>query len=102
MWQVQIATPERLLALSEDERDRTVVVVQGCLHRYFETPLTAAFLELAARLGQRVFLAPYRANGKPLQVPGFLGASSAPHGANAAQLAILAGFGVKLVGSIRP
>ncbi|MCO6716956.1 hypothetical protein KQH23_31505, partial [Streptomyces sp. CHB19.2] len=66
--------------------------------RYFETPLTAAFLELAARLGQRVFLAPYRANGKPLQVQGFLGAFERTARRNAAQLASLAGFGVKLVG----
>lgn len=97
-WQVQIATPERLLALSEDERARTVVVVQDAFTRYFETPLTAAFLELAARLGQRVFLAPYRANGKPLQVQGFLGAFERTARRNAAQLASLAGFGVKLVG----
>uniref|UniRef100_UPI00258563D7 (Fe-S)-binding protein n=1 Tax=Pseudomonas sp. TaxID=306 RepID=UPI00258563D7 len=42
--------------------------------------------------------APYRANGKPLQVQGFLGAFERTARRNAAQLASLAGFGVKLVG----
>ena len=92
------ASAERLAALSEAERRRSVVLVQDAFTRYFETPLAAAFIELAARLGYRVFLAPFRPNGKPLQVQGFLRAFDRAAGRNAAGLAALAAQGVPLVG----
>jgi len=96
--QVQPATAERLAALSDAERQRSVVLVQDAFTRYFETPLAAAFVELAARMGFRVFLAPFRANGKPLQVQGFLRAFDRAAGRNAAELGALAAHGVPLVG----
>lgn len=97
-WNVTTATPQALAALSEAERARSVVLVLDAFTRYFETPLLAACIELAARLGQRVFLAPYRANGKPLQVQGFLPAFERTARRNAAMLSALAAHGVPLVG----
>lgn len=97
-WKVLPATAERLAALSPEQRARSVIVVQDAFTRYFETPLAAAFVELAARLGYTVFLAPFRPNGKPLQVQGFLRAFDRAAGRNAAQLAALGGHGVPLVG----
>ena len=71
-WQVATATPAALEALSAEERARSVILVQDSFTRYFETEQLVDFIELAARLGLRVWLAPLHANGKPLQVQGFL------------------------------
>ncbi|MGN6314724.1 FAD-binding and (Fe-S)-binding domain-containing protein [Trinickia sp.] len=97
-WAVEPATASRLAVLGEAERVRSVIVVQDAFTRYFETPVAAAFVELAARLGYRVFVAPYRPNGKPLQVQGFLRAFERAALKNAGQLAALARFGIPLVG----
>ncbi|MEM5326592.1 FAD-binding and (Fe-S)-binding domain-containing protein [Paraburkholderia sp. JHI2823] len=94
----QLATPERLAALNDAGRQRSVIVVQDAFTRYFETPVAAAFLELAARLGYQVFVAPYLPNGKPLHVQGFLPQFRRAARRNAAQLAALARSGVPLVG----
>ncbi|WP_233886422.1 D-2-hydroxyglutarate dehydrogenase YdiJ [Paraburkholderia flagellata] len=94
----QIATPKRLSMLAKAERERSVIVVQDAFTRYFETPIAAAFLELAARLGFRVFIAPYSPNGKPLHVQGLLPQFRRTARRNAAQLAALASSGVPLVG----
>ncbi|QHE85466.1 D-2-hydroxyglutarate dehydrogenase YdiJ [Hydrogenophaga sp. BPS33] len=95
---VVAATPKRLASLSEEEQKRSVILVQDAFTRYFESPLASAFVELAAHLGLRVFLAPFRPNGKPLQVQGFLHAFDRVATRNAAQLGALAAFGVPLVG----
>ena len=95
---VQPASAERLTALSEKDRGRSVVLVQDAFTRYFETPLAAAFIELCTKLGYRVFLAPFRPNGKPLQVQGFLRAFDRAAGRNATGLAALAAHGIPLVG----
>ncbi|WP_395062526.1 FAD-binding and (Fe-S)-binding domain-containing protein [Paraburkholderia silvatlantica] len=94
----QVATPERLSALSVAERQQSVIVVQDAFTRYFETPVAAAFLELAAQLGFKVFVAPYLPNGKPLHVQGLLPQFRRAARRNAAQLAALARSGVPLVG----
>ncbi|MEX3692309.1 FAD-binding and (Fe-S)-binding domain-containing protein [Paraburkholderia sp. BR14263] len=94
----EIATPERLSQLAVAERQRSVIVVQDAFTRYFETPVAAALLELAARLGFKVFVAPYLPNGKPLHVQGFLPQFRRAAQRNAAQLTALARSGVPLVG----
>lgn len=97
-WNVQPATAQRLIALGAEQRERSVIIVQDAFTRYFETPVLAQFIELAARLGYQVFLAPFSANGKPLHVQGFLGAFNKAAVRNASQLQALSGFGVRLVG----
>ncbi|CAM5578977.1 FAD-binding oxidoreductase OS=Stutzerimonas stutzeri OX=316 GN=CXK95_00100 PE=4 SV=1 [Stutzerimonas stutzeri] len=71
--------------------------MQDAFTRYFETPLLAAFIELASRMGFKVFLAPYSANGKPLHVQGFLGAFARAARRNARRLQELAAFDIPLV-----
>jgi len=95
---VGVASVPALRELTPAQRERSIVLVQDAFTRYFETPLLAAFIELAHRLGHRVFLAPYSANGKPLHVQGFLGAFAKAAIRNATQLKALADCGVPLVG----
>ncbi len=97
-FDVRPATPYTLRALSADERARTVVLVQDAFTRYFETQLAIDWIELATRLGWRVYLAPFKANGKPLQVQGFLSTFERTARRNAITLSTLEAFGVPLVG----
>jgi FAD/FMN-containing dehydrogenase/Fe-S oxidoreductase len=95
---VGIASVAALRDLTPQQRSRSVVLVQDAFTRYFETPLLASFIQLAHRLGYRVFLAPFSVNGKPLHVHGFLGAFAKAAIRNAHQLKALADCGVPLVG----
>ncbi|MEN1833710.1 FAD-binding and (Fe-S)-binding domain-containing protein [Pseudomonas lijiangensis] len=97
-WNVGIATPERLAALSEQERKRTVILVQDAFTRYFETHLAADWLELISRLCYQVYLAPFAPNGKPLQVQGFLAAFEKAASFNSQSLRKLEAYGIPLVG----
>nr|WP_288497672.1 FAD-binding and (Fe-S)-binding domain-containing protein [uncultured Pseudomonas sp.] len=95
---LRIATPAELARLSAAERAKSLVLVQDAFTRYFETPVFAAFIELASRLGYRVWLAPFMANGKPLHVQGFLPAFERTARRTAKGLQALAGFDIPLVG----
>ncbi|PSS59038.1 FAD-binding and (Fe-S)-binding domain-containing protein [Pseudomonas sp. BBP2017] len=95
---VRVASIPALRELTPAQRERSIVLVQDAFTRYFETPVLAAFIDLAYRLGQRIYLAPYSANGKPLHVQGFLAAFNKAAIRNARQLSTLADCGVPLVG----
>ncbi|MBA1263303.1 D-2-hydroxyglutarate dehydrogenase YdiJ [Stutzerimonas stutzeri] len=97
-WQVLPADAQRLARLSEAERKRSVVFVQDAFTRYFETAVAMDWIELASRLGYQVYLAPFAANGKPLQVQGFLGTFDKVARRNGEALAALEASGVALVG----
>lgn len=97
-WKVITATPKALAELTADQRAKSVILVQDAFTRYFETPVFAAFIELASRAGFQVYLAPYSPNGKPLHVQGFLGAFTRTAKRNARRLQALAGFDIPLVG----
>jgi FAD/FMN-containing dehydrogenase/Fe-S oxidoreductase len=95
---VRSATPELLAALTSEQRERSVVLVQDAFTRWFETPVWSAFVELATRTGHTVYIAPFRPNGKPLHVQGFLPAFERAAERNAALLKALAASGIPLVG----
>nr|WP_180205928.1 FAD-binding and (Fe-S)-binding domain-containing protein [Pseudomonas sp. SbOxS1]NYU06126.1 FAD-binding oxidoreductase [Pseudomonas sp. SbOxS1] len=97
-WNVQMATPQRLAALGEGERKRSVILVQDAFTRYFETPVLADWVELITRLGFQVYIAPFSANGKPLQVQGFLKAFEKAAHSSAESLRKLHQYQVPLVG----
>lgn len=97
-WKVITATPKALAELTADQRAKSVILLQDAFTRYFETPVFAAFIELASRAGFQVYLAPYSPNGKPLHVQGFLGAFTRTAKRNARRLQALAGFDIPLVG----
>ncbi|MDB6443720.1 FAD/FMN-containing dehydrogenase [Pseudomonas sp. NFACC32-1] len=97
-WGVEAATPERLAALSDEQREKSVILVQDAFTRFFETPLLVDWLELIARLGYKVYLAPYAPNGKPLQVQGFLKAFEKAANFNGQTLSSLQHYRIPLVG----
>lgn len=97
-WNVRPATPLALTALTAEERARSVILVQDVFTRYFETPVLAALIELASRLGYQVWLAPLNPNGKPLHVQGFRKAFAKAAIHNTRQLQTVAGFDIPLVG----
>lgn len=92
------ATPEALRALGAEERKRAVVVVQDAFTTHFEAELVADLCALLVELGFRPWLAPYRPNGKPLHVHGFLARFGRVAADSAAFLTSLAAEGVPLVG----
>lgn len=95
---VSTATPAALRGLDPATRERSVVVVQDAFTSLFEAPLVADLCALLVELGLRPWLAPYRPNGKPLHVHGFLARFDDTARANAAMLRGLAEEGVPLVG----
>lgn len=97
-WNVRKASARALNALAPNERARSVVIVQDAFTRYFDTAVAGSLIELASRLGYAVYLAPFRPNGKPLHVQGFLAAFDRTAKTNSQQLQQLAQSGVALVG----
>ncbi|SFH77582.1 FAD-binding and (Fe-S)-binding domain-containing protein [Modicisalibacter xianhensis] len=97
-WGISEATPTSLGLLTEAQKARSVVLVQDAFTSYFESRLVMDVVELLSRLDIRVFVAPFSANGKPLQVQGFLGAFERTAARQAERLRSLAEFGVPLVG----
>lgn len=95
---VPYATLENIAALSPDEQARAVILVQDAFTSYFETPLVIDTLLLLKKLNFVPLLAPFKPNGKPLQVHGFLKAFAKAADINATQLNGLASSGIPLIG----
>lgn len=95
---VPYATLENIAALSSDEQARSVILVQDAFTSYFETPLVIDTLLLLKKLNFVPLLAPFKPNGKPLQVHGFLKAFAKAAHINATQLNGLASSGIPLIG----
>jgi Fe-S oxidoreductase len=97
-WGVAEATPLSLALLTEQQRANSVIIVQDAFTTHFEAKLVMDVVELLSRLNLRVFVMPYSANGKPLQVQGFLGAFERTAAKQAERLRTLARFDIPLVG----
>ncbi|WP_331345222.1 D-2-hydroxyglutarate dehydrogenase YdiJ [Cellvibrio sp. UBA7661] len=95
---VNYATLENIAQLSASEKSRAVILVQDAFTSYFETPLVIDTLTLLKKLGFVPLIAPFKPNGKPLQVHGFLKAFAKAADANATQLNGLASSGIPLIG----
>jgi Fe-S oxidoreductase len=95
---VELATPQRLATLTPEQRQRSVILVQDAFTRYFDTQVVGDWIRLIRRLGYQPWLAPFSANGKPLQVLGFLGAFAKAARTNARRLQALSGFDIPLLG----
>ena len=93
-WQPRLS----LRNLDPAERARSVVVVQDAFTSFTEAQLVLDVVDLMAELGARPWLAPFRPNGKPLHVHGFLGGFARTAAVNAEMLRDLAGSGIPLVG----
>ncbi|MFD0934032.1 (Fe-S)-binding protein, partial [Methylobacterium trifolii] len=95
---VGLASAQALSALSAPERLRSVVVVQDAFTSYYETPVLLDLLDLLIGIGIRPWLAPYRPNGKPLHVHGFLGRFERLASVNADEFGRLSATGIDLIG----
>ncbi|MDK1374076.1 MULTISPECIES: FAD-binding and (Fe-S)-binding domain-containing protein [unclassified Sinorhizobium] len=95
---VGIATPAVLSALTPDERAASVVIVQDAFTSYYEPEVLLAVLDLLRLIGIRPWLAPFKPNGKPLHVHGFLGEFARIAALNSQDLGALASTGVELIG----
>ena len=95
---VRFATEDALSRLATPERLTSVVIVQDAFTSYYETPVLLDLVDLLIGIGIRPWLAPYRPNGKPLHVHGFLGQFERLAATNAAELGRLAATGIDLIG----
>ena len=95
---IRLATPMSLEALNPRDRRRAVIVVQDAFTSFFETELVLDTMEMLNRLGFQAFLAPYRPNGKPLHVHGFLKAFNRAAGKNLDMLQNLSFYGLPFIG----
>ena len=95
---VNYATLENIAQLTPAEKTKSVILVQDAFTSYFETPLVIDTLKLLQKLGFVPLLAPFKPNGKPLQVHGFLKAFAKAADTNATQLNGLASSGIPLMG----
>ncbi len=95
---INYATLENIARLSPAEKTKAVILVQDAFTSYFETPLVIDTLTLLKKLGFVPLLAPFKPNGKPLQVHGFLKAFAKAADANATQLNGIASSGIPLIG----
>jgi FAD/FMN-containing dehydrogenase/Fe-S oxidoreductase len=95
---IDYATQESIAKLTGDEKQKTVILVLDAFTRYFETPLVIDALTLLQKCGYTPLVAPYKPNGKPLQVHGFLKAFAKTASTNAQHLSQLAESGISLVG----
>lgn len=95
---VEYATLENIAKLSNEEKQKAVIFVQDAFTSYFETPVVIDSLTVLQRLGFTPLVAPFKPNGKPLQVHGFLKAFAKAADANATLLNGLASSGIPLIG----
>lgn len=63
---------DKLNALTTEERQRTVLLVQDPFTSFYEAELVADALQLLEKLGYQPLLLPFLPNGKPEHVKGFL------------------------------
>ncbi|MBL1379081.1 D-2-hydroxyglutarate dehydrogenase YdiJ [Zobellella iuensis] len=95
---VELATPANLARLSAAQRARAVVIVQDAFTSYFESELVLDVVDLLGRLGFHVLVAPFKPNGKPLHVHGFMSVFEQAARNNARMLKAINDSGLPLVG----
>ncbi|WP_305857968.1 D-2-hydroxyglutarate dehydrogenase YdiJ [Balneatrix alpica] len=95
---VGLADAQTLARLSDEQKSRTVILVQDAFTSYFETQLVLDTLALLQKLGFNPLVAPFRPNGKPLHVHGFLSAFERTAAKQAELLNSYRDSGIALVG----
>ncbi|MCH9691921.1 MAG: FAD-binding oxidoreductase [Gammaproteobacteria bacterium] len=95
---IPIASAECLDTLGPGQRARAVIIVQDAFTSYFDAEVVSDALRLLKLLDFYPLIAPYKANGKPLQVLGFLRQFERVAVSNSTMLKALARSGIPLVG----
>ncbi len=95
---VQYATSNVLNNLTEEQKQQSVILVQDAFTSYFETQVVIDALTVLKKLGFNPILAPFKANGKPLHVHGFLKQFEQTAKSTTEYLNTLAVSGIPLIG----
>lgn len=84
--------------MSLEQRQKVVLIVQDPFTSYYDAPVVRDLVKLAGKLGFQPYLLPFKPNGKPQHIKGFLRAF-ARTAANSAQfLNKMAALGIPMVG----
>ncbi|MCC2615325.1 FAD-binding oxidoreductase [Aestuariibacter halophilus] len=94
---IQLTLP-RLRALDEEARQKTVLIVQDPFTSFYEAELVEDCVSLLQTLGYRPCVLPFRPNGKPQHVKGFLQRFEATAKDSAAFLNEIADLGLPMIG----
>ncbi|MFT5164210.1 MAG: FAD/FMN-containing dehydrogenase/Fe-S oxidoreductase [Alteromonadaceae bacterium] len=89
---------DQLKPKSAEEKANTVIIVQDPFTSYYEAQLIDDLLSLVVKLGYKPILLPYKPNGKPQHVKGFLRRFSKTAANTAEFLNEVAGLGIPMVG----
>lgn len=92
------AVADNIRHLSDADKQRSVIVVQDAFTSFFETRVVIDALQVLQSLGFNPLLAPFKANGKPLHVHGFLKAFENTANNTAEFLNTLSNTGIPLIG----
>ncbi|WP_221077105.1 D-2-hydroxyglutarate dehydrogenase YdiJ [Agarivorans aestuarii] len=84
--------------LSDEEKQNTVLVVQDPFTSFYEAELVEDFVKLAKKLGLNPVLLPFKPNGKPQHIKGFLSKFNKSAQTSAAFLNQVSELGIKMVG----
>ncbi|MAY43576.1 MULTISPECIES: FAD-binding and (Fe-S)-binding domain-containing protein [unclassified Neptuniibacter] len=95
---VAFATPKLIESLRPEDRENAVIIVQDAFTSYFETQLVLDLVDLLTGIGCYVLMAPFKPNGKPLHVHGFMKIFQKAAESNGAMLKALDNTGVPLIG----
>lgn len=85
-------------ALSDLQKNKSVILIQDSFTTFYDGAVVLAHYDLLVKLGYQVFVAPYRPNGKPLHVKGFLTEFDALAKSNDEYYGRLGATGVAMVG----
>ncbi|MBF4797961.1 FAD-binding oxidoreductase [Aeromonas hydrophila] len=87
-----------LEAMSPEQRQKVVLIVQDPFTSYYDAPVVRDLVKLASKLGLQPYLLPFKPNGKPQHVKGFLRAFARTAASSAQFLNKVAALGIPMVG----
>ncbi|MFQ2174538.1 FAD-binding and (Fe-S)-binding domain-containing protein [Aeromonas rivipollensis] len=87
-----------LEAMSPEQRRQVVLIVQDPFTSYYDAPVVRDLVKLASKLGYQPYLLPFKPNGKPQHVKGFLRAFARTAASGAQFLNKMAALGIPMVG----
>lgn len=93
-----ILTEARLQTITQNPPENAVILIPDAFTRYFDTPVFMDWVKLLTALGVQVYIQPFRPNGKPMHVHGFLDKFNQRRDKNEALFARLQATGLPLIG----
>ncbi|MGL6569201.1 D-2-hydroxyglutarate dehydrogenase YdiJ [Aeromonas caviae] len=87
-----------LEVMSPEQRQKVVLIVQDPFTSYYDAPVVRDLVKLASKLGYQPYLLPFKPNGKPQHVKGFLRAFARTAASSSQFLNKVAALGIPMVG----